>query len=183
MYRPFTYYPHTERITTVREELESVDLSSENPLLPVVSNQFGSNFVEELTERMVGTTINTHDTARDKLSNCVGYLLARTCMANPRDDLVANLGPDEAWHTFILYMDEYDALCRRLAGDMLHHDPAGESALVNNGVATAKTIATFEEYGIPFTPELWQDHIAYPRGAIEVKSGFLPRQLPCESNG
>lgn len=176
-YRPSTFLPHDERIEIVHTDLADVELTEPYPLLPVLDSQFGSDFTGEVTDRMIGTTHNNRDSARDKLSNCLSYLFARTVMENPRDDLVANLGPDEAWHTFIVYMDEYDAFCRRLAGDMIHHDPAGESALVNTEAATAKTVGLFEQHGIPYTEGLWQDHITYPNGAVAIRSGFTPRSV------
>ena len=133
--------------------------------------------MSEVVNRLVATTINTEQTARDKLSNCVSYLFARTVMEDPHDALVANLGPDEAWHAFQQYMEEYDAFCNTNAGDMIHHDPAGESALVNDPIATERTTRLFEEHGIPFTQELWQDHITYPNGAQSIRSGFVPRTI------
>jgi hypothetical protein len=86
--------------------------------------------------------------------------------------LVCNLGPDEAWHVFILFTDEYLTFCLELCGEYLHHDPAEEAALVNVDVSTAFTRRVMTMNDIAFDHDLWMDHIAYPRGARVIPSGL-----------
>lgn len=147
-------------------------------LLWLLDEQFGSAFTEHLLDRIEGTTLNTRVEGAHKLSNCLAYLLARSVMDDPADDLVINLGPDEAWHAFIHFTAEYSAFCDRHAGEYLHHDPAGEAAFVNSKKDTLKTIALFKKYNIPFDPNLWCDYLLYPHGADAVRGGFVARQAP-----
>jgi hypothetical protein len=56
---------------------------------------------------------------------------------------------DEAWHTFILHMVDYEEFCQRRFGRMLYHQP---------GVIEAPTALSFMcEHGISFDPQLWTD--------------------------
>ncbi len=168
-----TYLPCRARRTLVQQLVASVDRTVHAPLLAVLDDQFGGGFVDEITERMCHTTHNTRWSAADRLSNCVAYLLARATMPNVRDDLVANLGPDEAWHTFILYVDEYVTFCDRLCGGIIHHDPAGEAARVNDSAATAHTLDVFGRFRIPYTAALWRDAELYAGGVQVIRAGFL----------
>lgn len=131
---------------------------------------FGEGFIDgELIPRLVATTENSEEEAKVKLDNCLAYLVARGCQSDPNGSLVCNLGPDEAWHVFILYTDEYTRFCHEYWGVYLHHDPAGEAALVNSEADTNRTVRLFEACGIAYDPELWQDYRKYPKGA-----GVLP---------
>ena len=154
-----------------------VEKVSVAPLRYLLDDMFGEAFWDEVIRRMVATTHNSWEDAERKLSNCLAYLVARSKMADPNDDLVANLGPDEAWHVFLVFTKEYVAFCLAIAGMYLHHDPAGESALVNLPEATAMTVALFEEHGIPYDEKLWCDHKLYPYGAQVVRSGFVARSF------
>lgn len=136
---------------------------------------FGEAFWNEVITRMVATTHNTWEQAERKFSNCLAYLLARSKMEDPNADLVANLGPDEAWHVFLVFTKEYVEFCLYIAGTYLHHDPAGEAALVNRADATRRTVELFERHGIEYDPGLWRDHELYPNGAKTIKSGFMPQ--------
>lgn len=132
---------------------------------------FGEAFVDdELVPRIVATTYNDQAEAERKLDNCLVYLFARGQMADPNSPLVCNLGPDEAWHVFILYTDEYARFCEHYFGVFLHHDPAGEAALVNSPLDTSTTLAWFRKLNLRFDPDLWMDHVTYPNGAIVVPS-------------
>jgi hypothetical protein len=129
--------------------------------------------IERLLSRMVATTMNSYERAAHKLSNCLAYLLARCTMEDPGAPLVANLGPDEAWHVFLHFTREYTQFCHRHAGEYLHHDPAGEAAFVNRAADTVKTLALFHKFGIPHDPALWRDHELYPHGARAQRGGFV----------
>jgi hypothetical protein len=142
----------------------------------LLDDLFGPDFLdEELVPRMVATTRNSRESAEMKLDNMLAYLQARATLTRVDCPLVCNLGPDEAWHVFILYTFEYTEFCNSVAGEYIHHDPAGEAALVNKQKATERTIARMKQNGIAFDEEMWQDHIVYPRGARAIRSGFMPR--------
>lgn len=132
----------------------------------------GRGFWDEIMNRMVATTIYSRQQSAVMLDDCLAYLIARGKMANPDEDLVANLLPDQAWHVFQLYNEEYRRFCMSVAGQWLRHDPAQEAALINYSAATAKTVGLFREHRIGYHPELWRDHILFARGAEIVKTGI-----------
>lgn len=144
----------------------------------VLDDLFGSEFWDEVVARMVATTVNTKASAEDKLDNCLAYLKARATLDDPNGSLVCNLGPDEAWHVLILYTAEYTRLCDVLCGVYLHHDPAEHAALVNSREDTQLTLAAMARCGIRYTPALWRDHLYYPRGAVTLRSSFVPAEQP-----
>jgi hypothetical protein len=138
----------------------------------ILDGLFGPEFWDELIDRMVATTRNERADAERKMDNCLAYLKARAAMPDPNSPLVCNLGPDEAWHVFILFTDEYVTLCLELCGEYLHHDPAEEAALVNARASTAYTKRVMVMNDIAFDHDLWMDHVVYPRGAQVIPSGL-----------
>src|SRR6266516_6317473 len=135
----------------------------------------GWGFLGDFTRRMVDTTVYTVGQSGLLLDDCVAYLTARGKMENPDAPLVANLLPDQAWHVLQLYNEEYRELCMVLAGQWLRHDPAGESVLVNRAEDTARTVALFQQHGIGYHPELWEDHRLFPNGGEVIRTGIRPR--------
>lgn len=142
-----------------------------------LTSRFGESFYDEIMKRITGTISCSPSEAAMWLDDATAYLLARASMESPNADLVCNLRPDQAWHVFILYSDEYTQFCFDVAGMYLRHDPAGETALVNTPFATAKTLDLFDRHSIGYHPELWQDHIDFPNGA-EVSRIELTRRIP-----
>lgn len=167
-------------LETEETGLSLVDLGiiSPNDVLyhkDLIVRLLGEKFWDEFITRIVETTIyNWHD-SEFLFDDCIAYLIARSKMDDPSDDLVANLLPDQAWHAFLQFTAEYGQLCYYLAGQFLHHDPAGERTLVSEPSATMKTIGLFEQHGIGYHPRLWQDHILFAGGANFVKTGVWPR--------
>jgi hypothetical protein len=151
-------------------------LKSESRTLLHLLDEIDERLCGRILDRMEGTSVNSREECERKLANCLSYLLARASLPDPSADLVANLGPDEAWHVFIHFTKEYTAFCHRHAGEYLHHDPAGETALVNVQRETERTVSVFEEHGIPYDPDLWRDHETFPLGATVIKTGVRPRQ-------
>jgi hypothetical protein len=139
----------------------------------LLDDLFGDQFWDELIDRMVATTRNERSEAERKMDNCLAYLQARAVLPDPNAPLVCNLGPDEAWHVFLLFTDEYLTFCLELCGEYLHHDPAEEAALVNAHTSTAATRRLMTMNGIAFDADLWMDHVTYPRGAKVIPSGLL----------
>lgn len=140
----------------------------------VIVKLFGMSFWDEFITRMVDTTIYNRFDSTFLLDNCLAYLTARGKMANPAEDLVANLLPDQAWHVLLIYTKEYTALCDHLAGTFLHHDPAGERGFVYDGAKTQKTVALFKSHGIGYHPKLWEDHKLFAGGVGFAPTGLWP---------
>ena len=170
--------PEVRRRAVMNLDMRRVGEPNPQPLLWLLDEQFGFVFTERLLDRIEHTTFNNRAQAAHKLSNCLAYLLARCLLTDPAEDLVINLGPDEAWHAFIHFTEEYVAFCDRHAGEYLHHDPAGEAAFVNSKEATYKTLAIFEAHGIPYDPAIWCDYLLYPYGADAIRGGFKARAVP-----
>lgn len=138
----------------------------------LLDDLFGPAFWDELIDRMVATTHNERAVAERKMDNCLAYLQARAVQHDPNAPMVCNLGPDEAWHVFLLFTDEYITFCLELCGEYLHHDPAEDAALVNLSASTAYTLRVMAMHDIAYDPELWMDHIVYPKGAKVIRSGL-----------
>jgi hypothetical protein len=136
-----------------------------------ITSRFGEEHWAEVIDRATKITIYTPHECEVMWDDLIAYYLARASMANPNEDLVANLAPDFMQHIWLLYTAETHAFFDDLCGTFLHHDPASESALVNNWAATAKTVGLFERHQIDYHPKLWQDHIHFPHGARVLPTG------------
>jgi hypothetical protein len=138
-----------------------------------VDDLFGPDFLDrEVVPRMVATTRNARESAEMKLDNALAYLEARGSQTRVNAPLVCCLGPDEAWHTLILYTYEYSELCYAICGEYIHHDPAGEAALVNREKDIARTLHRMDQIKVHYDIELWQDPMMFPYGAKAIPSGF-----------
>lgn len=138
-----------------------------------VIRRFGQKHWAEVIGRAVDTSVYDAHECEVMWDDLLAYYLARASMANPNEDLVANLAPDFMQHIWLLYTAETHAFFDAIAGTFLHHDPASESALVNNPAATEKTLGLFRTHAIAYHPMLWQDHIYFPHGAKVLLNGII----------
>lgn len=141
-------------------------------------DRWGEEFWDEVVTRMAATTVFPRWLSEIMLDDYLAYLLARTKLDDLNEPLVATLLPDQAQHVLILYTLEWSRFCYDLAGEgnLIHHDPASESALVNLKEDIAKTVGVFERHGIGYHALLWQDHIRFPHGAEVIPTGVQARR-------
>jgi hypothetical protein len=139
----------------------------------LVTSRFGEDHWHEVIKRGTDTSIYTPHELSIMWDDLIAYYLARACMDDPNDDLIACLAPDFMQHTWLLYTKEIREFFLDIAGVFLDHDPASESALVNNPAATAKTVGLFERHHILYHPRLWQDHLHFPFGARVIPAGIV----------
>lgn len=155
------------------------DLISPDDVLyhkPEVTDRFGEAHWQEVIRRATDISVYTAHECEVMWDDLLAYYLARASMENPNEDLVANLGPDFLQHIWLLYTKEIREFFHDIAGIFLDHDPASESALVNNPAATQKTLGLFMRHGIAYHPRLWQDHLSFPYGARVIRTGLVGMQ-------
>ncbi len=84
---------------------------------------------------------------------------------------------DAAWHSFVLFTEEYAKFCKRFFGTFLHHAP---NEAPRAKAASSRTIADFRHFCSAYesmfgeeVPDLWSDHksITLHRRLMNVGAG------------
>ncbi len=172
----------TPALTVQRPSLTDLGLDWLAPLedadlyhTALITDLFGADVYWELLERMTATTVFPQWLCAVLLDDYLAYCLARATLTDLNEPLVACLLPDQAQHVFLLYDEQRIALHHSLAGDLIWHDPAGESALVNRTPDIEKTRGIMDANGIGYHDLLWQDDVRFPDGAVCIPTGIMTR--------
>ncbi len=112
---------------------------------------------EVLWERLVGRIIQDEEIERAEAERIMDAALGfiKLCAEHPGNGFAPTPLVDIGWHTMILYTRHYDALCRRLAGRFIHHDPNDDPAVESSSGSAGTTVTFMETHGIEFDPVMW----------------------------
>jgi hypothetical protein len=64
---------------------------------------------------------------------------------------------DEAWHTFILFTEEYENFCRNIVGKFLHHRPIISDDVCGKRIGVQNFIESYRKYFGELST-VWKQH-------------------------
>lgn len=115
----------------------------------LISDELWERLVNRILQNEAGVTRNLAERIMDQ---ALGFL--KLCARMP-----GNYSPsalvDIGWHTFILYTQEYQKFCDRVAGRFIHHHPNDDKDVDYGGGSTTHTVDAMKQLGIPVDEELW----------------------------
>ncbi len=133
------------------------------------------NLVDDvLWERLVGRVIKDESLERAEAERIMdaGLGFVKLCAEHPGNSFAPTPLADIGWHTLILYTRHYAALCQKLAGRFVHHEPNDDPAAESGSSGPHATVAFMEAHGIEFDPLVWAT-------GLKEKAGCAPGGSDC----
>ncbi|MCI0688957.1 MAG: hypothetical protein L0Y54_17260 [Sporichthyaceae bacterium] len=110
----------------------------------------------ELWDRLVDRIMHEEELDRSLaeriMNEALGFL--RLVAQDPSQAYAPSSLVDIGWHTLVLYTREYAALCHRVAGRFIHHEPDDELDHQTGGCV--RTVQALRAAGFPVDDQLWE---------------------------
>jgi hypothetical protein len=112
---------------------------------------------EQLRYRLVNRIVKDEGTERPLaeriLDQALGFL--RLCALEPNGHYSPSSLVDIGWHTLIMYTRDYAALCDRLGGGFIHHEPSDVSGVDYGTGNVSRTVSALKAHSIHVDEQLW----------------------------
>lgn len=107
---------------------------------------------QRITKRIAKDHSMPLERAAKVLEGAVQFL--ELAAKNPKQNFVPSQEVDKGWHTLLMYTRTYQALCLKLNGGFIHHEPSdGERKPEAGGLKRTKDF--MRQVGISFDESLW----------------------------
>jgi hypothetical protein len=143
---------------------------------------------QELFDRVVGRIVRDEGVEQVLAERIMDSALGFLWLNASRPGLALSPSPlvDVGWHTFILYTRGYEEFCQRVAGRFIHHEPNDNPKAEAHPGGIRRTIAAFEEGGLPLDHMLWTDRLTQKKmlGLMSNRAlSFDDCSVDCDNGG